>query len=426
MSKFKSSCFNINISKDGDKYLYNSFSKACVRIIPDKAHTLEEALNADLELPGEAGQFQAQLLKNGFLVKSGTDEVEQLRYMYTRNYFAGSVLNIVLLPTMACNLACPYCFEEGHKEIPLNAGYFPALRAFAEKNFAGKKVVQVSLFGGEPLLKATELLDYLKFCSTLAGKHGVKFLSSIVTNGVLLTEKISEALIDSGCSSLQVTIDGGKQTHDSLRVGKDRSPTFDLILSNFKRAVSIAIAREKKLHFVLRINLYNQTDEAVKGTLESIPSELRPHIEALFRPVYSTKCFNSVNSDTHETLTHYYGLAKKLGYQIQQNTYLLQQCEASGDESFFYITPDLKTWKCLTDMGHDAPCFGRISAGGEHQIDREKLAAWFSNSDPFRDPECLQCGKLPDCYGGCILYKVKNGKRRCKTDALTTLPNIYA
>ena len=424
--EFKASRFNIEIRKNGSDYLYNSFSKACVKVLDDKKTLVYEALNAPNTLAGKTAEYQADLLKNGFVVKHGADEIAQVHYMYMRNYFSSSVLNLVLLPTMACNLACPYCFEEGHKEIPSRSDYFPALRAFAEKNFLGRKLVQVSLFGGEPLLKSAELIEYLSFCVDLSRKYGFQFLSSIVTNGVLMNEKISEALIDSGCSSLQVTIDGVKATHDSLRVGKTKTPTYDVIFENFQRAITIALSRSKKLHFILRINLYNQTQDAVTATLDTIEPSLRPHVQVLFRPVYSTKCFNSINSDTAETLTRYYDVAKGMGYQIVQNSYLLQQCEASGDEAFFYVTPDLKAWKCVADMTYDGACFGEIGGSGDLVVNREKMSQWFKHSDPFLDEKCLACKKLPECYGGCILSKAKKGTRKCKTDDLLILPNIYA
>lgn len=41
------------------------------------------------------------------------------------------------------------------------------------------------------------------------------------------------------------------------------------------------------------------------------------------------------------------------------------------------------------------------------------------------DIKCKNCKKLPDCLGGCILYKVRNKKRKCSPFELVSLPYLY-
>lgn len=422
----KPSRYNTFVTSGGHEYVYNSFSKACIKINNGEKDRIHEVLEAKDFLAGPEAKYQDILLENGLVLDSSVDEIARVEYLYCANYFESHMLNLVLVPTLKCNLACPYCFEAGHKTMETVSHYFPALKAFAEKHFEKYETVQISLFGGEPLLFSDALLDYLSFLSKLKKNKRYNLITSIVTNATLLDKKTADRLLENDCVSLQATIDGDKEMHNTLRVNSSKVPTYDTIVSNFQAVVDLGIARKKKTHFILRLNLYNQNVESVRKTLSDVDERLRSHIDVLFRPIYSTACFESKNTDNCHNLRGYYEAAEKLGYGIVQNSYFLQQCEAGGDKNFFYVTPDLKTWKCLGDMSYKAACFGEIRPDGDLLLAGDKLAAWYKHSNPFSDRKCRECAKLPECYGGCIMKRMKTGAKSCKSDDMIILPNIYA
>lgn len=47
------------------------------------------------------------------------------------------------------------------------------------------------------------------------------------------------------------------------------------------------------------------------------------------------------------------------------------------------------------------------------EMDIKKLSNWFKAANFFEDINCKNCKKMPACMGGCILHKLKSGKRNC-------------
>jgi len=56
------------------------------------------------------------------------------------------------------------------------------------------------------------------------------------------------------------------------------------------------------------------------------------------------------------------------------------------------------------------------------QINYNNIVNWYSAANCFKDEKCLECKKLPDCFGGCVLHKRKKGNRSCKTFDMACLP----
>ena len=110
-----------------------------------------------------------------------------------------------------CNLHCTHCYQEDNVgELPFSAleSFYNQYREFCrELNFKG----HINLTGGEPLLSEHlfPLLDLFEKSNTTFG---------ILTNGTCLTEKTAAALAKYSCIRfVQVSIDGTRETHDSVR-----------------------------------------------------------------------------------------------------------------------------------------------------------------------------------------------------------------
>ena len=91
---------------DEDAYaLLNFRTGAFARLSPLQKDLFEVAADLD-ENSSKVKNFR----RGGFLVS-----YDELRHMRTQAYMAsgwGRVLGLTVCPTMACNFACPYCFEE--------------------------------------------------------------------------------------------------------------------------------------------------------------------------------------------------------------------------------------------------------------------------------------------------------------------------
>ena len=159
--------------------------------------------------------------------------------------------------------------------------------------------------------------------------------------------------------------------------------------------------------------------------MSDINPKVRSKIKVLFRPIYNTNCYKKDNSNKFYELKPFLDLARVMGFDIVRNTYYFQACESCSGDNFFFIMPDLTLWKCINDIKFKNAMIGKISEDGSPEFDANKLLKWYAYSNCFKDEKCVNCKKLPDCFGGCVLYKAKNGQRSCKEFEMAALPYLY-
>ena len=413
----KVSQYNHELSIDEKKYIYNSLTKASICVRGD---------SFNIEDFTKFSQEQMDVLSHqGFFVDDNYDEYEALKYMFTSNYFgANSFLNIVLVPGMDCNFKCPYCFEkvQGNKSL-FNTNpeyYFDVLKKYANKILGKYENVEISLFGGEPLLFSEKIFEFFEYLNYEMPE--LSYFSSIVTNGALLSKKMVDQLIKYKCKSIQITIDGCKKIHDTTRIFKDGTESYDLLMKNINDIVPVL---PDDCLFNLRINLNNVSVNEVKTTLEEIREAARKKIRVLFRPIYNTNSYKRENSNKVYDLRPFFDIADQLGFNIVKNTYFYQACESCSGDNFYFIMPDLSLWKCINDINFKEAQIGKIIESGDLCFDADKLIRWYKYSNCFEDKKCKDCKLLPDCYGGCVLYCAKNGERSCKEFEMAALPYLY-
>jgi uncharacterized protein len=125
--------------------------------------------------------------------------------------------NIFFLITGNCNLRCKYCFQEKipdpKQERKATKEVIDALAQYCSE----QKIEHVELFGGEPLLYK----DLFRYCVVKLKKTSSDIHVGLVTNGTLIDKKTLE-LIKKQNISILLSLDGNKETHDSMRGGFDK------------------------------------------------------------------------------------------------------------------------------------------------------------------------------------------------------------
>lgn len=419
----KISNYNI-IKKYPQKILvYNSFSKASAVLKPyssvepfEKIEEFNKLSLAEKEL----------LVNNGFVIDDNRDEFYEMKYMYEQRYFETDFFNIVLVPSLQCNFKCPYCCEKdftcGKQNIKK---YFAALKKYAENNFHLHNIVQISMFGGEPMLYINYFLKFLDWVKKDSEKFGYNYFTSIVTNGSLITKKNFSELLKYNLHSLQITIDSDRENHDQMRIFKNNNKSFDLLIDKVNMVASMSNI-STSFKFVLRINLNNTNVDKVRNTLECIEPKNRKYTHLLIRAIYNTHAYAEKNSNTVDNLKEFFDLGVEMGFPILKERYHYQTCEACGDRKFFYLMPDLSIWKCINDLGCNSGKIGSLTSDGTISLIPENVISWYKNCmSAFTDNECCNCKLLPDCLGGCPLYKCKHKIKKCRTFDMACLPYIY-
>lgn len=89
--------------------------------------------------------------------------------------------------------------------------------------------IYLNWFGGEPSLCLEALIDFTRNLNHLAQKYNATIIGSITTNGYLIDKEAFLRLINVGIKNVQITIDGAKEAHDSVRHLRGGKGTFDVI-----------------------------------------------------------------------------------------------------------------------------------------------------------------------------------------------------
>lgn len=417
---FKQSIYNNFLSDENEGLeIYNSMTKA--RIAIERSDFLDKILLSDSD-----NQTLNILAENGFIVDENLDEVSALRYAYNKRYFNATALGVILLPTMACNFDCPYCFEKpsAHFVEDENPNYFQVVEKYIAKAAPNFRQVNLNFFGGEPLLKRNQMESFTKHVKALSEELGFSVGATIVTNGSLINEAVMESLLRVNCNLIQITIDGAKSQHDQTRIFKTGAPSFDLLVEKIK-FVANYVAKNQNLRLLVRFNLNNTSIEDVEKTLSLFEPGIRKYISLLFRPVYETKQYHESNNNRYDELNLFNKLGHCMGFVIYKNRRTYLSCEACGDTNVIHILPDLSLWKCVNDLSFEEAKMGYLTEDGEAEWDANRVITWYQHADFLQDEKCRGCSMSPDCLGGCIRNHILTGKHRCGSLKALSSPYQY-
>ncbi len=149
--------------------------------------------------------------------------------------------------TKKCNAACDQCGSrcDIHSEEFLSkAQILSALRDIQEHIGT---YTMLNITGGEPLLRC-DLFDIMQEASAMGFDWGM------VTNGSLITDEVIVKMKSSGMKTITISLDGLKETHDSLR---HLPGSFEKILTALKKLKAASFLDHLQVTFTAnRRNVY--------------------------------------------------------------------------------------------------------------------------------------------------------------------------
>lgn len=143
--------------------------------------------------------------------------------------------------TRACNLRCTYpCFTNGctigdmPKEVAFKAVNWLFANAFmADKN---ERQVEISFWGGEPLLKWDLLKEITLYAEDVSRKIVVPVTFGGTTNGTLLTKEKFDFLDEHKIFFL-VSLDGTQASHDLYRKFSNGQGSHSIVIKNMEKVL---------------------------------------------------------------------------------------------------------------------------------------------------------------------------------------------
>lgn len=403
----KSSAYNFAFSYDqSDKMLmFNSLSGAV--LVLDAAY-YDNEVRPLLDVPAgkEENPVAKELLKHRMLVAEGTDEFETLRNRYQRGQNRADTLSLTFVPTLQCNFRCNYCFEP-HRPTYLTDDHFEKILATVKRKAPTIKNLNVTWFGGEPLLQAKQIETWSRRILAVVDEHGLKYKAGMVTNGYLLTAGNIKRIRDARISALQITIDGPKEAHDKRRPLHGGGSTYDTILENL---VSNREALEG-IKITIRVNV----DRRNLPELDILLGALREKGLNTWCSVYfarvdrSTDYCGKIDEHVFSSIdfareqVELIQILTKHGFEWRWKPEQKMVFCSAASKNHYVVDANGDTYHCWNDLGTPKLAEGQL---GESDLE-DMPESRYQRFTPFDDAECRSCKFLPVCVGGCIHPRIK-------------------
>lgn len=409
----KLSKFN-NVVPYGEKsLLYNAFSDKFILVEPKLKELFQQAKKVGLEyLKLIHPSFYEVLLRDGFVINYEVDELEEVKKL---SAYVDSVSDkeyrLIINPTMNCNFKCWYCYESHIKDSKMTAQTILNIKQHIQhivNTQKGLETFRISWFGGEPLLYYEKVIKPVaEYAIDLLEKNNIKLSSNYTTNGFLIKESMIPEFHRSNVTSFQITLDGNREIHDTVRYVNAKKGSYDEIISN------VLLLCRNKFNVSLRIN-YTATNlnhvEDIIDDILPLEAEFRRYITVVFHKVWQEKA--------------------NLGEKVKE---LNQKFRASGFKSVYGGLPNNVRNSCYADRKNQATinyngevykCTARnfSSDTKEGVLTDDGHIIWNQKYEDrlnvkFKNKPCLECPILPICNGGCSQKALENiGKDYCVYD----------
>nr|MBN2277570.1 4Fe-4S cluster-binding domain-containing protein [candidate division Zixibacteria bacterium] len=327
MEKLKASRYNHFVeSEDGKMLAFNALSCGLAEMDRESYKRYQDLAAGNGHITDdEPDELLKNLKKGGFLIPEDFEELDALRAGHYRARFGNNGFGLTIVPTLNCNFACDYCYEnkEIHSLPPDQGGMMSQevcdnIVKLCEKEIAKNSAFTATWYGGEPML-ACDVIGYLseRFISICESQKS-QYYAGMITNGYLLSKKNLDFLIKNKITFLQITIDGPREVHNKRRPLKSGGGTFDRILSNLTY-----ITDKTPMTVSIRINI----DKRNQNKIAELLADLKQH------GLHQQKNFSIYFGHT----VNYYNSCPDI----------TSQCMATEEFSHFMID----AWKLAADMG---------------------------------------------------------------------------
>ncbi len=389
---------------DGNYIAYNAFSGAVAMITPENYKALKRiggklTSSETPDLGAEEQEFFNQLVYAGFVHRTDTDQTEEIAFNHYRARYDAANPGYIIAPTMACNMACAYCFE-GDKKGKMSDDTVGALLDRIEKNLVGTKSIAVCWYGGEPLLAMDIISKITDSIFRMKEKAGFRYFGSIITNGYLLTPENIDRLLELKVPTAQVTIDGPARLHNRKRPLKNGKPSFERIIENIKYAsdkmnVSIRVNIDKDFNIDMLDEMLTELAAAGLGEKARIYFGFLEPATAVCANI-SENCHSP--EDFSKAEIEYFRLMLERGFSIDKLPRPITNFCLAQTINGIVLDHEGVLYKCLNHIGDKSRSLGNIRDSDDYNHPNFTRLFRF---DPFHNDKCSKCNILPICLGGC-------------------------
>lgn len=404
-----------NFQKRNKKYLItNDFGKYHFISENDFSALVNDNLSDDCE-------DKAALIEKGFIINGSTEGFIKAStpWLYSMKGYClcGTALHIFAV-TNKCNLDCLYC--QAHSSTSCLNGSMTKEIGRKAVEFAlqsPNKSLTFEFQGGEPLLNFDVIKNMIEYSKKINTEKEIEY--TIVTNLIHMTEDKLQYLLENNvhiCTSL----DGPRIVHDNNRPFRDKSGSYDFVISKIKdlksRDIKVnAIQTTSRFSLQYPKEIINQY--AGLGINNIFLRPLTPlgmadsswksvgytsdEFMAFYREAFDYIMQLNLNGFYFSELHASYFL-KKIFYNYADNYMELRSpCGAGVGQMSYYYDGNVYTCdegRMLSEMGDDSFLLGNVCCDSFNAAVSSPVCAAVCKSSIVESlPKCSQCVYQPYC-----------------------------
>lgn len=408
----KQSKYNTIVSLGNQRVLYNTITNKFVVL----SEAIEEALKCNTVSP-----LSLKLESNNYLIKDDVDEMQMIESLFTQRRFSSKVYQLTLNTSLDCNLCCWYCYETHNKKTNMSLELVRNILLHLEIKSQSDpfKILELSFFGGEPLLNYRAIKVLLEGVKALSVRFNFDIHLTFVTNGTLINQKYVELLKEFKVR-FQITIDGNEETHNNTRKYKSNkigTGSYCKIMNNLK----LLNEQDAEFYFIVRVNYETNTLKSISKLMSDLEFlDKRRTVLSLHR-VWQHKATDEDSTLLIDAINY----INSIGYVV--STFPLstnfENCYADNYNQAI-INYDGNVFKCTArDFLKEKPS-GKLNSLGIIEWDSHSLLNRLSIDIPQK---CKDCLLLPSCTGICSQKKIEsndNEKIPCPFEDLISKEDV--
>lgn len=381
--------------------LYNMVSDSLIVVLPEIYELLRRHKNDLGQLEAIHPDLFNRLTADKMIVDGNADELEELIGIWKNEDEKPATVKLTVNPTLQCNLRCWYCYEDHSGKSQISAEVIESVKRLIDDIMSRKHVEKmvIDFFGGEPLLYFRQcVMPLVEYASTRASDADKSFGIAFTTNGILLTNAICDFLAHFGVPvNFQITLDGNRALHNTIRCLANGTGTFDTIVSNIKMALA------KDFDVTVRFNYTEQNHESFRDVLAlfaDVPHDMRRHLSFSFHKVWQQKSTEKLEETVGEIKEMYL----KAGMSVNQTPeFVAGRCYADSNQNIV-VNFDGNVFKCTARDFKPENAEGRLLPSGKVEWNRRNEKR---NALKYGTATCRECSIFPLCHNGCSQDKME-------------------
>jgi uncharacterized protein len=395
----KVSKYNYIVEKEEKSYWYNGISHSYF--------TLEKGLGTKLldvmmknglgMLQEKSPTFYNKIRESGFIVDDAVDEIDIIREEY-KNIVEKKDYFLIVLPTLNCNFKCWYCVQN-HIDTVMDATTISKVKRHIKKVVKEEKITSLQLewFGGEPFMFFEEVIKPIgEYAMQVCREFDTPFTNTATTNGYYLTQAIHEELLNLNFHRFQITLDGKRSLHNTIKKTEDGTSAFDITLGNINNLLSRS---NGTIEVQLRINYTEQTldDEIIDQVNGIIEPNNRHSITIVLKKVWQEHVDHSRTDMIDQIMRKF----KESGYACNVLDFIRNFIPCYTEKKWFNtINYNGGVLKCTaSDILYSDTPPGKLEEDGSILWQEHFLSNCHISN--FENDRCIKCKYLPICMGPC-------------------------